>query len=472
MAQTWRHFWLVQDLLNSGIMSRKRIVGGLLVIASLLGCSGSVPHPGSGVAGQGGTAGLGSSGGTDARAGEGGTAGYGGDAGQAGNASEGGTAGYGGDAGQAGNAGAAGRSGGTGPFGLNDVSMLFPLPEASGDELYRAGDVGAFGELLPQSMLETIGPIARVSCDSVGRVGCEKDEAVAATWPRLRVVGVRIDPCFPVLTASTCRHQVRFVWQPVHKQSFDDAAVHVFYDLPADDFTTVVTELAALSKGFAKDLPLQVHPVLAREGTAGPFATALKKALFARVGKTRVSRVTAMRLSINAGGWEFHGFDFSSAGEAKPIEFLGTHETKQTISGFAGIAGGPPTPVFKEDAPFSLLWERDQAKTARRLQLSAAYEAALAIENPRLNSVEEDSCVSCHTTLPVRRWAEETFGMSANGRTQTFVSSFDLSLTAIPEVIGSPTMFRAFGYRGSDVGISQRTVNESAAVAEFLNGKN
>jgi len=171
--------------------------------------------------------------------------------------------------------------------------MLFPLPEASADGLYRASDVGAFGELLPESMLETVGPIARVryAGDSIG---CESDEAVEATRARLRVVGVRIDPCFPVLTASTCRRQVRFVWQPVNGPFFDDAALHVFYDLPAAEFASLVTELAALSRGFAKNLPLQVHPVLAQEGAAGPFAKALRKALFARIGKARITRITRL----------------------------------------------------------------------------------------------------------------------------------------------------------------------------------
>jgi len=30
-------------------------------------------------------------------------------------------------------------------------------------------------------------------------------------------------------------------------------------------------------------------------------------------------------------------------------------------------------------------------------------------------------------------------------------------------------MLHAFSYRGTDFGISQRTINESAAVAEYLN---
>jgi len=142
---------------------------------------------------------------------------------------------------------------------------------------------------------------------------------------------------------------------------------------------------------------------------------------------------------------------------------------KQAITRFGGVAAGPPTPVFPEDAPFSLLWSRDQALTASKEQQSADYDAALVIENPTLKSVEQESCVSCHTTLPVRRWAEATLGLSAQDRPQRFESSFDLSLTANPEVSASPSMFRAFGYRGQEVGISQRTVNESAAVAEFLN---
>ena len=39
-----------------------------------------------------------------------------------------------------------------------------------------------------------------------------------------------------------------------------------------------------------------------------------------------------------------------------------------------------------------------------------------------------------------------------------------------PQLSEQQNMLHAFSYHGVDAGISQRTINESAAVAEYLNG--
>jgi hypothetical protein len=327
--------------------------------------------------------------------------------------------------------------------------------------------VAAYGEILPLIVLQAVGPIARIPCAPGSGVGCEATEAVAATRPRLRVVGVRVDPCFPALAGATCRRQVRFVMQPFDAE-FEDDALHVFYDLPKADFDALVLELESISHATAKDLPLGVHPLLAQQGTTGAFAVALRKALFARVGGARISRVTAMQMTINAGGWSFRGFDFDATGQATPIGILGTPELKQSASGFGAISA--PIPIFAADSPFSLLWT-NQIAAATPTDRQAAYDAALLIENPAKKSVEQESCVACHSALFERAAVEHSFGLSSAGNPNAFSAPFDLSLTAKPEVRESKNMLHAFGYRFHDAAISQRTVNESAAVAEYLNAQ-
>jgi len=396
----------------------------------------------------------------------GGEGGAGGAAGQAGSSGSGGAGGFAGDPDPGGDAGSDGET----RFGLNDVSILFPVPEASGDGLYRATDMGGYGELLPLSVFQTVGPIARKGCVNSGVAGCEKTEEVATTHPRLRVVAVRIDPCFPALGGSTCRSQVRFVMQPIDKGSFDDDALHVFYDLPKEEFDTLVRELGKISRSVQKDLPLGVHPLLSQQGTQGAYAKALKTALFSHIGASRISRVTALEMTFIAGGWSFRGFEFDHGASPTPIGIVGSTEQKQGIQGFGSIA--PPTPVFPEDAPFSLFWDADQLEQASDGERQAAYDDALVIENPTKKTVDQESCAACHTALPMRIMAEKTFDLKSTGNANAFTSSFDLARTSKPQLSEQQNMLHAFSYHGVDAGISQRTINESAAVAEYLNGSN
>jgi hypothetical protein len=250
---------------------------------------------------------------------------------------------------------------------------------------------------------------------------------------------------------------------------FADDALHVFYELPTNDFNALVSDLETISRDVPKDLPLGVHPLLVQQGTTGQFASALKQALFLRIGASRLVRVTAMQMTQNAGAWSFRGFDFVQGASPTPIGILGTSTTAQAVQGFAGIS--PPTPVFPEDSPFSLLWSSAQSSQATTAQRQAAYDAALMIENPKLKTVEEVSCVACHTALPARLGAESAFSLSANGNPNRFVSSFNLALTSLPETQTPLNSMHAFGYRSTAVSISQRTVNDSAAVAAFLNSR-
>jgi len=196
------------------------------------------------------------------------------------------------------------------------------------------------------------------------------------TYPRLRVVAARIDPCFPVLTGATCRHQIRFVVQ-AFGGDFGDSALHVFYDLPEADFDTLLTELLSISGAVPKDAPLGVHPLLTEQGTRGAYARALKKILFSHVGAQRITRVTATQLVKIGFSWTFRGFDFTNGASPTPIGIAGSKDVAQNITGF-GTNGfdTPPTPVFAPDAPFSLFWDSTKTKSAPLAQQQSAFDAA------------------------------------------------------------------------------------------------
>jgi hypothetical protein len=392
-----------------------------------------------------------------------GTAGQGG-AGQ--NQGGAGAAGQGG-AGTGGQGGAAGQ--GSGTLHLNDVSILFPLGDQ--DDLFQATDMGAKGQLLPLAYASQVGPIALVPGEGVG---AESPEPMGTTHGRLRVVAARLDPCFPSLAGASCRRQVRFVFQPWTAQDgCDDSALHVFYDISAEELSSLFAEIAALNaaSGVATDGPLAVHPALVAQGMSGAFASGLRAALLARIGAGAITRVTAMQLKLTAGAWDFHGLDFDASGNSTPIGMLGTSENVQHLAGFGNTGfSSTVSPIFPEDSDFSLFWDSDKTKAASPSEQQKAFDAALTAENPTLRDVDHVSCVLCHTAGPARGWASQHLGLSAAGNPAAFVApGLDLTVTTAPTLAGLTNQFRAFGYNAKYQVISQRTVNDSAAVVTFLN---
>ena len=81
-----------------------------------------------------------------------------------------------------------------GSWGLNDVSILFPLPtQADVERTLSPSSDGGTGALIAKSYLGLLpnmkGPLV--------------------------VVGLRVDPCFPKIDTlpSLCRRQIRLIWQ-------------------------------------------------------------------------------------------------------------------------------------------------------------------------------------------------------------------------------------------------------------------
>lgn len=361
-----------------------------------------------------------------------------------------------------------GGAGGTGGFssyelGLNDVSILFPI----GDDMIRATDQTGEGALLPLDVFEQVGTIAILPGEAPGSAD---PEPVEETWPQLRVVGARIDPCFRDRGSDVCRTQLRFVMQPTpNGTGFSDDALHVFYDLDAATFDDLVNDLAHLASNASTstDGPLGVHPVLAAEGLDGPFGTELRGILLRHAAAGALTRVTAMELVLPGGTWAFRGFEFDD-GVATPIGMLGTDDHEQVLHNFGNTGySATVTPTFDEDTGLSPLWDAPTVSEASAEVQQAAFDAANAIENPTKFTVEERSCVACHTAGPARAWASRELDLDASP--DRFESTFDLSLNLDQSSLEDTTQLRAFGYRGNGAIFSQRTVNESAAVAQALN---
>jgi hypothetical protein len=372
----------------------------------------------------------------------------------------------------------AGVVGGTFPdasIGLNDVSMLFPLPGHE-DELIGASAPGLGGALF-----------AREQYAVVPRLLLDRELTNEVVYGEMRVVGARVDPCFRASGTSTCQPQVRVVLQPV--TTFEgrvmtrDVAVHVSYDLSVGSFDELVRELLALKRAseVGTSGALDVHPIMASEGLHGPFAAGLRDILLKHVGAMNVSRFATMTLegadrgAGNAQRWIFsirvRGGDgrfsvlpvpeidstFRTTGEVVTrIVENGDEDARRFANSIAAMA-----------APTALLFDAKAAMTSPRSALALAIAATYRAENPELVRTEEVRCSTCHTATPLRLWAEGRLCIDASEAPERYRhAGYDLSLRGAG--VKSTRSLRAFGYLEDVPSISQRTVNDSARIAAVL----
>jgi hypothetical protein len=349
----------------------------------------------------------------------------------------------------------------------NDVSIVFPLPKGSDkDKLLAPKSVGEKGELLPETTFTKIPRLV----------------AEGATRDDMRVVSLRIDPCFPGLGVADpqgCKNQIRLVLQPVDASEANetinakDAAVHAFYTMSREELGTLAREILAAKRGARGSVrtALGVHPLIEQQGLEGTFAKDVKTAVLKHAGKQNLTRVTFMtREPPRQPLWKFGGFDIEGTSHTKmKIASLG-NATEQTVGGL--MRNLNVTPAVAAPAPdnLSLLLRMSEADAATAPKLLAAYTATLRIQNPTMHSPDTIDCVSCHTATSSRIWAEKNKGQKADGNAAAYKARFSTSLSKSPSAENVANL-HSFSYLGTELAISQRTANESAAVAEYINTK-
>ena len=354
--------------------------------------------------------------------------------------------------------------------GSDDVSFLYPLPTLQQrTSLLGAASKGPLGMLLPKEIFQGLPPLDILTPNS-------------ETYHLLRVVSVRVDPCFPglgVLDEAQCQNQIRLVMQPLLPDTqteglvASDEAVHLFYSLTRPEIVLFLQSFIALREeaGVARsDGPPGVHPALAREGVEGPFATALRARLLGQLGAGNLKRVTFMALGSLGQQWRFGGFDVEGA-TLRPMSIPLVAARDQTFTNLdlngatfdrAGIA-----PASSIEADFYLLLDPLRFEAASKQQRLTAYNSALRIENPRLYSPDTLDCATCHAAPGARTYAERTFGLSpsdAHDRYEPPAGS-----VGVPAKARSTNELRAFGYFGLRPSVSQRTIHETTEVVEYVN---
>lgn len=355
--------------------------------------------------------------------------------------------------------------------GVDDVSFLYPLPRELRlrTSLLGADAAGARGKLLPSDIHEVLPPLDTIMPNGDG-------------YHLLRVVSVRLDPCFPGLGVADereCMNQARLVMQPVVLETKGsglttmDLAVHLFYTLTREELAGLLQELVDLrtASGIERsDGPVGVHRALAREGIEGGFANGLRSALLARIGRENLTRMTFMGVEQVGQAWRFGGFDIQGD-ELVPMKIPLMGVTEETFRNrdldgatFSYASTGPVSPATDD---IRLLFDPAALAAASDDQRRTAYRHALRIENPTLNSPVTIDCATCHITMAARRFAERTHGLSSRGEIDLYQHPRGLSLEGA--TVERTNELRAFGYFEARPSISQRTVNETAAVVEHVN---
>lgn len=356
--------------------------------------------------------------------------------------------------------------------GLNDVSVLFPLPATPDDAAQLTlASAGKGGPLLTEARFAAIPVFA-------------DNPLPERAYDRWRIVGARIDPCFPDLGAlvanpSACRRQLRLVAQPltsdVNGVIVEDASIHLLYDLTPADFDALANAWLALGNDQTHDhrTTLGIHPLIANEGLTGATATAMRALVTTYAGEATLSQFTFVEGRGVA--WEFGGLRVDGASQnALPIHGIEDASGQVTASDTTGVFSVSPASA-EARAMDPLAGEYTAGPvgggtvtlTATADAITAALRQTLTIDDPTQLNADTVDCAACHLATRARERAR-TLGASSDGLPRFAIDDFDLSLGDLGSAAASPQQQRAFGYNGRTAMWNQRVINESAAVADIL----
>lgn len=362
--------------------------------------------------------------------------------------------------GAGGTGGAGGASAVAPALGLNDVSVLIPLPKTIDAPGYLgSADAGARGVLLPQDVFDAIPTFPVVPSQGL-------------LYDRMRVLAVRFDGCSGGV--GQCEPEIRLVLQPVNNSKARDSALHLFFRLTQDEMTEVVAQLRdlrALAPEVTTEGPLDVHPALAAQGVEGPYGAALRELLLAHAGEDNLVRVTFfLRAPPTNEVWFFGGFDRAGT-KLTPIDVVGvgTDPQRVILTKTSTTYAYDLTPLGTTPEDGSVLTSSATAEAASDAERAAAFASFLRVQNPSTYVPDELPCAGCHLASFVTADASTRFGLDAGSLADNFTSTRDLSMRG--GSAGNPSSLRAFGWFGDEPMIAQRTINDSAKIADDLEAR-
>lgn len=352
----------------------------------------------------------------------------------------------------------------TGWYGLQDVSVLLPLPSGYSDRnLLSLSSTGNGGPLLDEDRFD----------------GLANGFGAYADW---RIVSARIDPCFPDLAMlasrpEACRRQLRLIAQPLAMIDtatpfqFADSSLHLLFDLSPAQFDEMSQRWLALATlaDDSRSIPLGVHARIAAQGLAGEVSTKLREIIKAYAGPATLSQVSFFSVvKVDVGqAWLFSGVKIASTGDTPisiPVFAQTTEIVKVPDMQMFPSASLPLVPLVATTGAGGTL-ASDPAT------VTATLQASLDIDNPtRPFNIDTIDCASCHLANRLRSRAA-MLGSPSTGLESFAAPPFNLASTLSTDLDDAITAMRAFGYNFRDPIWSQRTINESAAVAGYFNAQ-
>lgn len=362
---------------------------------------------------------------------------------------------------------------GSSKLDLNDVSYLYPLPAAltGRDALLQLTTSGAKGALLPRSFFDQVKPVDEVLDGN-------------AIYSGMRVISARIDPCFPINKKGEplqCKKQIRLVAQILEATATGggvttrDGTIHLFYDLADAEWSRVVEgafALKELAKTATDGKPLDVHPVMKAEGLGGAYAAKLNALIKDLCGEQNLSRVAFMVAGQDGKNWNFGAFNRKAAVlEADPIpRFMDKNEQALQEHGNEERRNSEmiPSPT---NIDLTTILSYTELQLSDDLTLARAAKEALLIENPEKETPQTIDCASCHVASRALTVAAKQRNIDLTSFADRYVAPARFDVRRVDTVVNNPFAQRAFGYFGADTALSQRTINESAAIADALSPK-
>ncbi len=183
----------------------------------------------------------------------------------------------------------------------HDVSTIFEVDFANASKnhythLLRLSDEGVGGELLPKEIFAEL-PLLNMATPDLSPAD-------------MSVVSLRLDPCFPgILMNGTgkCEFNLRLVAQTLTsgKDSFEDTALHLFYDLSEHSYKKLVQEILKLRSAHSVSLPEQLgtHEGFKIHGLSSEYFRDFKRLILSFVGEENLVKVTFMGVRGRRNAW-------------------------------------------------------------------------------------------------------------------------------------------------------------------------
>jgi hypothetical protein len=304
----------------------------------------------------------------------------------------------------------------------------------------------------------------------------------AGVWKSSRIVAFRLDPCAGqtvVTDPSSCRSEIRLTAQYLDPGSGGvDAGLHLIYGVTRAELDATLAELLALkgpSDPAIASLPLGPHPIMVQQGLSGAFAKGANATLLRHVGLEKLVKITLISLLRSGNDWQPTQY------EKKNGAFVRTHipslpAMTPDAEGAQFVEEVAPDPKTARKThindevdpnlgyPTALL-DSDVAKALPAADLQKGLDRLAAIEDPAKMTSATVDCASCHLAINARVFYENFTGVKA---VVSFVAPVGQNTTRRDETGLTGLNIRMLGYRSTQLAVSQRVVNESARVAEWL----